>query len=198
MFVCQQRPFLAISREIIKHFLFLCMSPLHGWWCDVLGSVCIKFLNTSDLLRWNPLVMVTLPTSLFVGSFPLIPASPGQYTHKSFWSWMQNTDTHKSGLLISFYTFHKKVIEDEILCLMDSVVCQNRDFLALKTCRHYQHFYGCHFWGVTLHLADFKPRQVLGWLQTKTKPGTRLTSNQDKARYMADFKSRQSRVLGWL
>ena len=72
--------FLAISRDIIKHFLFLRMSPLRGWWCDVLGSVCIKFLNTSDLLRWKPFVMVTLPTSLFAQSFPLIPASPGQYT----------------------------------------------------------------------------------------------------------------------
>ena len=135
----QQMPFLAISREIIKHFLFLHASPLRNWWCDVLGSVCIKFLNTSDLLRCKPFVTVTLPTSLFARSFPLIPASPGRYTHKSFRSWMQNIDTHKSGLLTSFSTFHKKVTEDEILCLMECVVRQNIVmFLALlKTCRCY-------------------------------------------------------------
>ena len=49
---------------------------------------CLELLNTSDLPKSIPLVMVTLSASLSAGSFLSTPGCPGQYVHSSLRRYM--------------------------------------------------------------------------------------------------------------
>ena len=68
-----------------------------------------RVVNISDLLRHKPFVMVALPASLSVRSFPFTPACLEQ----SFSRWVSNTDTCRSGLPIPLVIFCGKLIESE-------------------------------------------------------------------------------------
>ena len=66
---------------------------------------CLKLLNASDLPRRKQLMMVALPASVFVRSFPFIPACSGQCTYRNFRRWISIIDTFQSGLPILLFTF---------------------------------------------------------------------------------------------
>ena len=72
---------------------------------------CLKLLSNSDPPRSKPLVRVALPSSLSARSFPVTPACPGQYTHRSFRRYMSTMDTLHSGLPIPLFTFCSKLIK---------------------------------------------------------------------------------------
>ena len=58
---------------------------------------------------WNhkPHIMVALLASVSTWLFPVTPAGPGQYLHKSFWRWMSNGDAfHLLPAWASYSTFH--------------------------------------------------------------------------------------------
>ena len=97
---------MALSRPFKEDHLALPLStPLlpRDQWCDVLGF-------SSGLLKSKPLVRVSLPTSLFLQSFPFTPACPGQYTHRSFRRWMSTINTFHCGLPIPLFTFCSKLV----------------------------------------------------------------------------------------
>ena len=52
----------------------------YPWFCAC--KLCLKLLNTSDLLKRKPLVMAALPAGLSAHSLPLTPACPRQYIHR--------------------------------------------------------------------------------------------------------------------
>ena len=85
-----QWPSLVLSRKIVECFLFLTLSPPGDRWCDVLGFVpaSMSQTRTSDPPRPKPPAMVALPASQSAWSFPITPACPGQYIHRSFRRWL--------------------------------------------------------------------------------------------------------------
>ena len=64
---------------------------------------CLKLLNTLDLPRRKPLMRVASHANVSAQAFPLLPACPGQYTHRSFRRWMSTIDTFQSGLPIPLF-----------------------------------------------------------------------------------------------
>ena len=84
---------MALSKMIIKRFLFLCLY-LCDWWCDVLGFVPISCVSSSTLLSFQNLVsylqwLLYLPACLlsyfpwfWQSLFPLILAN-------SYFPWLE-------------------------------------------------------------------------------------------------------------
>ena len=81
-------------------------------WCPWICArrQCLKLLNTSDLPRSKPLARVALPALLSARSFLFTPATPGQYSHRSFRRWMWTIGTFQSRLPIPLFTFCRKLI----------------------------------------------------------------------------------------
>ena len=114
------RSFPTVAFETVPVFVWLTMAPSRPFkedclalplstplssrwlivWCSWLCACrqCLKFLNTSDLPRCKPFVMVALPASLSARSFRFTLTCPGQYTRWSFRRWMVTIDTIQSGL----------------------------------------------------------------------------------------------------
>ena len=67
--------------------------------------------NISDLLRSKLLERVALPAFLSAQSFPLMPACPEQYSHRSFQRWMSTIDSFQSGLPTPLFTFCSMLVE---------------------------------------------------------------------------------------
>ena len=102
-------PFSSFQGRLLGTFTHYVSLPLvySMVWCAWLCTYrqCLKFLNTSDLPRCKPLVMVALPNCLSDQSFPLTLTSQGQCIHRSLWRWCSNIATCRNGLLFRFLFF---------------------------------------------------------------------------------------------
>ena len=120
------------------------LSPGHQWY-NVFGFDPAGSISSSSTLQFfldascKPLVMVTLPTSLSALSFPMTPACPEQYIHRSLQRLMSNIDTCMP-VLASHSTFHFfSCVEYVQWCLLDNAmklhgVSFKNQALTLWTC----------------------------------------------------------------
>ena len=70
------------------------------WYLCARKSPCAFYL-ISEVSWALPLKWVVLPASLSAQSFPITPACPGQYIHRSFRRWLSTIDTFHFSLFVA-------------------------------------------------------------------------------------------------